>query len=567
MPMSAIDTSTTTSLLNLNHQPLPETQAPTDGVSRKDDETRNDNSVAPQEQEPRALSSDDGDPHDLNPRVRYVKSEIDDNGDRHEKPGERSSTTVDRSYEDSGIAFVVKETWNKNKTRDRTDVIVKGQELRKIMYDVLGKQLEHDQKTDWQAQEQTIDEPATEVLWYWNELCSAASSNEATEPGREDLQLLLDHLSEIYPEDVKLARSISSMTRVLAKDLWCLFRPGTLVVSKPFQEEPQTELIQEYYSFRLRNTEVDTEEMTITELSCYPVQYYQNSDGPSDPKAVEALKSHLIARGRKFRDLCRNSQPARQHTYDGELLTDDCGSYLLEHSIVSIDGRATSWKLIAERNAEKVSPQEAYGKDSLDESKDDTSTPSGVCAVGSLRPMDAACKCRLCFDQSSNCTQWMRRFATKDTGHDSADEDRNYLLLPARLLGYCLNAKVWAQFHVNRIGGIETVDVDQMMQKLIFDEESEGVKEDLKILIEQHGATESDLIVDPVKGKGAGLVILLHGPPGVGKTLTAETLAKCAGKPLYVVGESDIGFDPKVAEATLGRIFELAERWGAVVLK
>ncbi|KAL9023383.1 MAG: hypothetical protein Q9196_007236, partial [Gyalolechia fulgens] len=536
--------------------PLPETQAPTDGVSRKDDETRNNNSVAPQEQEPRALSSDDGDPHDLNPRVRYVKSEIDNNGDRHEKPGERSSTTVDRSNEDSGIAFVVKEIWNKNKTKDRTDVIVKGQELRKIMYDVLGKQLEHDQKTDWQAQEQTIDEPATEVLWYWNELCSAAASNEATEPGREDLQLLLDHLSEIYPEDVKLARSISSMTRVLAKDLWCLFRPGTLVVSKPFQDEPQvfqvhrchftrganaflvvawafswtgTELIQEYYSFRLRNTEVDTEEMTITELSCYPVQYYQNSDGPYDPKAVEALKGHLIARGRKFRDLCRNSQPARQHTYDGELLTDDCGSYILEHSIVSIDGRVTSWNLLLRGTQKKCRPKkhtvrilsmnpkmtltrsQCRGEIMIDFTAYARYSPSGVCAVGSLRPMDAACTGRLCFDQSSNCTQWMRRFAAKDTGHDSADEDRNYLLLPARLLGYCLNAKVWAQFHVNPIGGIETVDVDQMMQKLIFDEESEGVKEDLKILIEQHGATESDLIVDPVKGKGAGLVILLHG--------------------------------------------------------
>lgn len=56
------------------------------------------------------------------------------------------------------------------------------------------------------------------------------------------------------------------------------------------------------------------------------------------------------------------------------------------------------------------------------------------------------------------------------------------------------------------------------------------------------------------------------GPPGVGKTLTAETLAKCAGKPLYVVGASDVGLDPRIAEQSLGRIFELAETWGAVLL-
>lgn len=56
------------------------------------------------------------------------------------------------------------------------------------------------------------------------------------------------------------------------------------------------------------------------------------------------------------------------------------------------------------------------------------------------------------------------------------------------------------------------------------------------------------------------------GPPGVGKTLTAETLAKCAGKPLYVVGASDAGLEPRIAEESLGRIFDLAETWGAVLL-
>ena len=29
------------------------------------------------------------------------------------------------------------------------------------------------------------------------------------------------------------------MARILVKDLWCLFRPGALVVSKPYLDEPQ----------------------------------------------------------------------------------------------------------------------------------------------------------------------------------------------------------------------------------------------------------------------------------------------------------------------------------------
>ena len=56
------------------------------------------------------------------------------------------------------------------------------------------------------------------------------------------------------------------------------------------------------------------------------------------------------------------------------------------------------------------------------------------------------------------------------------------------------------------------------------------------------------------------------GPPGVGKTLTVETLAKSSGKPLYVIGASDIGVEPEITERRLAHILELAERWGAVLL-
>ena len=62
------------------------------------------------------------------------------------------------------------------------------------------------------------------------------------------------------------------------------------------------------------------------------------------------------------------------------------------------------------------------------------------------------------------------------------------------------------------------------------------------------------------------LLICGKGPPGVGKTFTAEALAKSSGRPLYVVGASDIGLDPGRAEKTLDQIFELAEKWRAILL-
>lgn len=138
---------------------------------------------------------------------------------------------------------------------------------------------------------------------------------------------------------------------------------------------------------------------------------------------------------------------------------------------------------------------------------------SGIGAHGSLRAQAhvVACKCQLCFDKADSCTEWMRNFAADSADEESAATDANYLLLPARVLGYCFNPKIWAQFYVKRVRAIDPPNVAKVMGRLVFPEEAEGVKEDLKTLIEQHGKTGPPLIVDPIKGKGTGLVILLHG--------------------------------------------------------
>lgn len=72
--------------------------------------------------------------------------------------------------------------------------------------------------------------------------------------------------------------------------------------------------------------------------------------------------------------------------------------------------------------------------------------------------------------------------------------------------------------------------------------------------------------MDLVKGKGKGLIILLHGAPGVGKTSTAETVAAYTGRPLYPITCGDIDTTPAEIEDKLWSHFKLAHKWGCVLL-
>lgn len=71
---------------------------------------------------------------------------------------------------------------------------------------------------------------------------------------------------------------------------------------------------------------------------------------------------------------------------------------------------------------------------------------------------------------------------------------------------------------------------------------------------------------DVLPGKGEGLIILLYGPPGVGKTLTAEAVAEVLHRPLYRVSMGELGTTPENLESRLQEIFDLCLPWKAIVL-
>ena len=176
---------------------------------------------------------------------------------------------------------------------------------------------------------------------------------------------------------------------------------------------------------------------------------------------------------------------------------------------------------------------------------------------------DGTCQCATCTANTALKSNQKPHYDGVKITEDF--EETQYMICPPRVLGYHLNGKKWMELDVMTVKDIENLTDASSFQKL---ELNTVQKELIKKLVKSHasGTEKTPFMRDLMKGKGNGLVILLHGPPGVGKTLTAESVAKVTGKPLFSVSVSDIGLKPAEVEHNLEVLFELAATWRAVLL-
>jgi hypothetical protein len=94
-------------------------------------------------------------------------------------------------------------------------------------------------------------------------------------------------------------------------------------------------------------------------------------------------------------------------------------------------------------------------------------------------------------------------------------DDEDKLLLPPHVHGFVLHTRRWARFNVELVQDVMYTDG---FDSLVLPERHKDI---VRALVTNHSRVPGSVSsmrgehsMDLVAGKGAGLVILLHGPPG-----------------------------------------------------
>ncbi|KAL7915418.1 hypothetical protein GGI35DRAFT_436810 [Trichoderma velutinum] len=164
--------------------------------------------------------------------------------------------------------------------------------------------------------------------------------------------------------------------------------------------------------------------------------------------------------------------------------------------------------------------------------------------------------------------------------------DEELVIMSYRVFGFVLRNRKWAKLDLSYMTAIHAPEASAVLadeqarnsngnkkpktafDRLVIEKEHRSM---IVSLVAQHfrdkkSSSGQQQQFDIVKGKGKGLILLLHGAPGVGKTSTAEGIAELFKKPLFQITCGDLGTTAAEVEKALETNFALANRWDCILL-
>ncbi|KAK8131641.1 ATPase family AAA domain-containing protein 3B [Apiospora sp. TS-2023a] len=149
--------------------------------------------------------------------------------------------------------------------------------------------------------------------------------------------------------------------------------------------------------------------------------------------------------------------------------------------------------------------------------------------------------------------------SAQEANQNFSDED--VMTCSANISGMSLESRAWGFFRVSNI--TEVTYNDMAFEALVLQEQKKRL---ICSLVGDEPTYNGKGYDDMIQGKGRGLIFLLHGPPGVGKTYTAESIADHKRRPLLKITSGELSIGGAGVEERLSILFNLATRWNAIIL-
>ncbi|KAK4496512.1 hypothetical protein PRZ48_012492 [Zasmidium cellare] len=432
---------------------------------------------------------------------------------------------------------------NSNKFVQKIALQINSQHLKDILRDTIGTF----PGVSFQTKDITIDAPYRVLFHYKNELEEAGEKLDPDSDAKAHLDLLLDFIYEEFKDTIEETENLLEQGLISYQHLWTIFRPKTIIYAPVFGQARCFELTN--YAYTQDGLQINSEYVDfdgddfgkrsacrlvpgfagaekIEHLSAYPISYHANE---------KALKEQLVARGKKWEAYAgmhfqRYEGVALEHT--------PCGM-----SRFNVDGRV----VVDTKTFHRLNANLAYSVSPFKDASDKRSKRRRIQSMDDEEDEDIA-------------TETLD--LVPDTGLDLDPlSDERLLLTTATVRGFSFTEKRWFEFFVDKLlpPAWNTNCFDQLVLP-------QTQKDLVQALVANHIQQRNHTFDDIVKGKGKGLILVLHGPPGVGKTLTAETVAEFCKRPLYMVSSGDLGTESSSLDDRLTRILDMASTWRAVLL-
>ncbi|KAL4947647.1 hypothetical protein BDW69DRAFT_109890 [Aspergillus filifer] len=448
---------------------------------------------------------------------------------------------------------------------------------------------------DNESQAQEMDQPQPAFQTSALKRVQGPANITETRNARDQLRLLCTLIDQHFKPQIELLRNLNpGSSTVTFHNLWYIFKPGYEVrtrssriqlyrvikvnggrdilsfdsgpdnpASLKLKEEgysPGSFIVECFYvsfdgtrfgpvnvTFQIRKYEGEKE---ITSLPVFPLA--------CDPNQ-EDVRKKLLKRGNTFAKLSSSLSTAHRK-YRGPTLDAKRQEYV--ESEVVIDFRLAFLQ-------KDIPKPEISIANLVDDDKRELFPPFLTlnCETQGCCGNDAVFNDYEIDEKERNDFQELKELSSSPDDPGSLKDDQKRLL-PPEVYGFVLRTRRWATFDIELL---EEPDYSNGWKNLVIKPDT---KEMVLALVENHERPRGELgkvegalpSVDLVQGKGKGLIILLHGEPGVGKTSTAECVAAHTKRPLFPITCGDIGEKADEVEDNLERNFQLAHKWGCVLL-